>query len=185
MHLPKEPSKKMYQPNSRSGFTMIEILVVMVIIGVLAAIGLGSFTSTQVKSRDARRKSDLTNISKALELFYNDRGEYPQTAKGRIYGCESYTTPQPCEWGDDFSVGDVMYMVDLPTDPRGTEYVYIQEDNWYALYTRLENTLDKDVPKAPGSSEGGVYSGIDCGENGGCNYRVASPNAPEVTVVAE
>ena len=49
------------------GFTLIELLVVITIIGILAGIGLNSFQSSQKKSRDATRKSDLRQISHALE----------------------------------------------------------------------------------------------------------------------
>ena len=167
------------------GFTMIEILVVMIIIGLLAAIGLGNFTSTQLKSRDARRKSDLANIAKALELYYNDRLEYPAAQGGSIVGCGAdFSSLIVCDWGTDFSVGETLYMVDLPADPTGAEYVYIQQDNWYALYTRLENNLDKDVPKPDGLDVPGVYVGVNC-PSGGCNYRVSSTNAPDVQVIQD
>ncbi|MGB9706948.1 MAG: type IV pilin protein, partial [Microgenomates group bacterium] len=59
------------------GFTLIELLVAVAILGILATVGLGSFQSSQMKGRDARRKSDLSQIQKALEMYYNDKGAYP------------------------------------------------------------------------------------------------------------
>lgn len=65
---------------SRSGFTIIELLVVVVVIGILAGIVLFSYSSTQARSRDAKRKTDVANIIKAMELYYSDNGKYPQPA---------------------------------------------------------------------------------------------------------
>lgn len=62
---------------SRSGFTIVEILVVIVIIAILAAIVIVSYNGIQARNRDAQRKTDIANIIKALELYYADNGEYP------------------------------------------------------------------------------------------------------------
>lgn len=62
---------------SPRGFTLIEILIVIVLIGVLSTIGLETFQSAQKKGRDAQRKSDLSQVQKALELYYNDKNQYP------------------------------------------------------------------------------------------------------------
>jgi len=62
---------------SKSGFTIIELLVVVVVIGILAGITLVAYNGTQARSRDARRKTDVANIIKAMELYYSDNGQYP------------------------------------------------------------------------------------------------------------
>ena len=56
----------------KRGFTLIELLVVVAIIAVLSVIGLTIFTGVQKGARDARRKSDMEAISKALEVNYNN-----------------------------------------------------------------------------------------------------------------
>jgi len=71
----------------KKGFTLIEIMVVITILGVLIAMVSGSFMASQKKSRDLRRKSDLAQISKALEFYSNDNGRYPAASGGLIEGC--------------------------------------------------------------------------------------------------
>lgn len=59
------------------GFTLIELLVVIAIIGLLSSVVLASLNSARAKGRDARRVSDLQEISKALEFYYDKYGYYP------------------------------------------------------------------------------------------------------------
>ena len=70
-----------------SGFTLLELLVVISIIGILISLGAVSFTTAQKKSRDARRRTDMKQIQTALELYFNDAGGYP----GNINGAISYS----------------------------------------------------------------------------------------------
>ena len=60
-----------------SGFTIVEILVVISIIGILTAIGFASYSSIQSGTRDHERSSQITIISEALEKYYDQNGEYP------------------------------------------------------------------------------------------------------------
>lgn len=158
------------------GFTLLEILVVIVIIGILSTIGLRTFASSQLKGRDSRRKSDLHNISSALEAYYNDKGQYPAAGNGLILGCES-NAAEACTWGEiwqeDFNttgVQNTVYMVELPADPSvGLEYFYVSAvpNKSYRLYARLENVQDGTI--------NAVGSGYQCG-TAECNYVVASSN---------
>lgn len=63
-----------------SGFTMIEVLVVVAVIGILSTIGVVAFTKVQTDSRDNQRSSRATVISEALEKYYQQNGEYPSCA---------------------------------------------------------------------------------------------------------
>ena len=62
---------------SRAGFTLVELLVVIAIIGILASVVLVSLNSARGKARDARRISDLHQLSLALENYYDSNGQYP------------------------------------------------------------------------------------------------------------
>jgi general secretion pathway protein G len=61
------------------GFTMIELLVAATILSILAAIGLVSFSSANVRARDGKRKADLEQARSALELYRSDVGYYPKS----------------------------------------------------------------------------------------------------------
>jgi len=157
----------------QSGFTLIEILVVMVIIGIIASIGFGSFQSSQTKGRDSNRKSDLDQIGKALETYYNDKGQYPTDTGGLINGCGAGGI---CDWGDEFTdENGTNYMVKIPSDPRtNMNYYYSSDGTSYQIYAMLENDLDRDI-QVDASDIKQEYSGLNCGA-GNCNYGIASPN---------
>ncbi len=67
---------------SSDGFTLIELLVVIAIIGVLASVIIASLDSARAKGQDAVRKSDLTQIATALELYYNNHGTFIVSGSG-------------------------------------------------------------------------------------------------------
>jgi len=62
--------------NKQNGFTLIELLVVIAIIGILSSVVLASVSNSRAKARDARRKSDLSEIKTALELYNAKCGTY-------------------------------------------------------------------------------------------------------------
>lgn len=63
----------------KKGFTLIELLVVVAIIGLLSTLSIVALNTARAKARDARRVSDVKQIQTALELHYNDKGDYPAT----------------------------------------------------------------------------------------------------------
>jgi general secretion pathway protein G len=156
---------------SPNGFTLIELLIAIMIISVLVGIGIMSFLSSQTKSRDSQRKSDLANIARSLEMYYSDKGRYPDATGGLINGIE---------WGEEFAddtvTGGAVYMVKLPSDPGAGTYYYSIDTNGVAfrLYALLENTKDRAIPQ-DGDGLPTTYAGTDCGGEA-CNYGVASAN---------
>jgi type II secretory pathway pseudopilin PulG len=125
-----------------------------------------------MKSRDSQRKSDLGQIAKSLEMYYNDKGKYPTAQSGLIANIA---------WGSAFkdtsTANGATYMVKLPKDPGSTTYYYFSDVNGtgYKLYANLENTRDKDVPKDADNNPI-LYAGTNCGNAVECNYGIASSN---------
>lgn len=166
------------KPSSSTGFTLIELIIVMVIISILTMLISGNFLNSLQKGRDARRKNDVTQIQRALEIYYEDYRRYP-AAGGVPFG------GQFCIGGCT-GVGKV-YMMNVPDDPNKTyHYQYMVDSDkgqYYYLLTCVENYVnDKGVnvsSKGYCSSPSGCTSAdIMCTGCDTCKFYVGSPNAP-------
>lgn len=101
------------------GFTLIELMVVLVIIGVLAALIVPNVLDRADDARVAAARSDLNNIKQALKLYRLDNQRYP-TAEQGLNALVTRPTMGvvPPNWKP--------YIEKLPKDPWGREYQYIQ-----------------------------------------------------------
>lgn len=166
----------------KKGFTLIELLVVITIIGILSSIGLNTFTSSQIRSRDGKRKAHVKQIVDALESYYNDKEEYPaDDGNGNMLAC-GVDAEEVCTWGSSSmqnTTTGTVYMIQLPADPtQGYSYYYDATTtgttiNKFQLYTRLENTKDVAITKVDEVPQ--AYTDIDCGTKA-CNYGLSSTN---------
>lgn len=105
----------------RSGFTLVELLVVIVIIAILAAITMVAYNGIQGRARDAGRLSDIETIAKALELYYGDNGQYPYgscTSGCLING--SWSDTNDGSWANLASALVPKYISSMPTEPKPT-----------------------------------------------------------------
>ena len=71
---------------TKKGFTLIELLVVIAIIGLLATLSVVALNNARLKSRDAKRVSDIKQIQTALELYFVDANAYPYSAAAVVLG---------------------------------------------------------------------------------------------------
>lgn len=124
----------------QSGFTLLELLIVIVIIGILALIIVPGLASGPKRARDAQRKSDMRAVKNALETYYNDNNVYPP---GAYAGLGTFLVNA--------------YIPSMPTDPKtgNTGYEYAPSPNAcdnsgtnctsYALTAHLENNKDSQI----------------------------------------
>lgn len=70
----------MLKKTAQKGFTIVELLIVIVVIGILAALVLNTFNGVQKRARDSDRQNDMTQLATQLEVYYNDNGHYPTIA---------------------------------------------------------------------------------------------------------
>jgi len=145
---------------NKSGFTLIELLVVIVIMGILVGITLFVYRGAQGRARDAQRQTDIANIQKALELYYDDNGSYPIPSGTSSAVGNTWYSSGDNSWMN-FAIAMLNATNKLPNDPTNTSngspltannYVYgyttgsycgKTSGQWYILVYRLEGAKEK------------------------------------------
>jgi prepilin-type N-terminal cleavage/methylation domain-containing protein len=141
-----------------SGLTLVELMIVLAIIAVLAALVIAYLSNQLFKGNDAKRKGDIDRIKIAVEEYEKDHDCYP--------------LPQTIDCRRDGGIGLKPYLNKIPCDPiTKASYYYEYEDSvcprWFRIYTVLQNT--NDIVAIPG-----------IGPNDAFNYVQSSGNAPGV-----
>ena len=171
----------------QKGFTIVELLIVIVVIGILAAIVIVAYNGVQGKSRDTARISKVKSISKAIELYYIDKGTYPQILDGQ--GRETICGSQTDNWGHcdrNKTLADLLapYMYIDPTSlsdaTQGNYYYWYtsqDSDNYqtYGLMVYLESNA--------GQNDSGYYANAyELGQKPAyCSSKYSGTNASWIT----
>ena len=101
------------------GFTLIEIMLVVIIIGALAAIIVPNFGGRSEQAKIVVAKADISNIATALKLYELDNGVFPSTAQGLLALRErAASSPVPKNWNGPYLEKDTV-------DPWGNPYLYV------------------------------------------------------------
>ena len=119
---PVVPGSRFLIPRSRSGFTLIELMVVISLIVLLASIGLATYTNGVTRSKEAVLKEDLFRMRDALDQYYADTNKYPASLEDLL--SEKYLRALPVDpftqatdWQTEMSEPD-------PSNPSAQTGVY-------------------------------------------------------------
>jgi len=118
----------MGRPTRAAGFTLLEIMIVVFIVGLLATLVAPRLMGRTDEARRVKATADLATIAQALDLYRLDSGVYPTTAQGLAALVTRPTTaPVPRAWRDGG------YVDQLPPDPWGNPYVYVATGDRFVL----------------------------------------------------
>lgn len=121
---------KNFKKYAQKGFTLIEVMVVVVILGILAAIIVPKIMSRPEQARMVKVKQDILAIQSALDLYKLDNGIYPTTDQGlEALVSKPTSSPAPRDWKSDG------YLRQIPNDPWGSEYQYTNNDDKLRIYS--------------------------------------------------
>lgn len=114
----------------QSGFTIIEVMVVVVILAILAAIIAPKIMSRPEEVRLVKVKQDVLAIQAALDLYRLDSGFYPSTDQGlQALVTKPNTPPIPRGWKSEG------YLHELPMDPWGEAYQYVNTNEKLRIFS--------------------------------------------------
>lgn len=149
----------------RSGFSLIELLVVISIIGVLTAVLMANFMGARERARDAQKIQDLNAMKNALRMYYNDHQSYPTGTAIMSFS--------------DFSATDQSELTKVMPGITGIGYTYYQ--------TRSGDGFNICVGLDAGGGESDISSQIKCGANntGVCGMGVGETAVKLFVVCAE
>lgn len=136
-----------YSNKHQSGFTLIEIMVVMVILGLLVAVVAPNILGRGEEARIGVAKTQIRNISNALDLYKLDNFNYPSTEQGlEALVTQPSGSPEAKNWNKNG------YLPSVPVDPWKNEYQYVSPGSQgpYDLYSF-----------GPDGREGGSEGGED------------------------
>lgn len=107
----------------QKGFTIVELLIVIVVIAILAAITIVAYNGIQQRAKNSQRQQDIKIIAKALELYYTDNGRYPNSTCSLGAGCKingSWNSTADASWSNLEAQLVPRYLSKVPQDPQAS-----------------------------------------------------------------
>ena len=115
---PNHSNKNRNLRSSSQGFTLVELLLVLVILGILAAIVLPRFTNRTKQAQIAATQTQIASFKTALDSYEVDNGSYPKGKSGLV---DLIQQPRDAQnWHGPYLSSDT-----IPKDPWGNEYIYL------------------------------------------------------------
>lgn len=131
------------------GFTIVELLIVIVVIGILAAITIVAYSGVQTRARTAEKVSDVAAVMKQLEMFYVDKGYYPRIDRLSPTNIDNTRTTMFNNVGYD------MFVAPGSAQPKSSYIGYVggmlPEQYTYKSFTSTGNQCD-NVANTPDES---------------------------------
>ena len=134
---------------SKSGFTIVELLIVIVVIAILAAISVVAYTGIQQRARNSIRAQDVATIQKGLELFRAENGRYPIATSPGSNIPAGFTSP---------------YVI------PGYSYSVATDDSW--LRELRQSGLIDTIPKGPNPNNSNYFIYYSSTAIGSCSEPV-------------
>jgi general secretion pathway protein G len=127
--------------NNRKGFTLIEIMVVIIILGLLAGLVLPKFLGQEEKAKVEVAKTQMRSLESALDAFKLDNGFYPATEQGLEALIKMPEIGRiPAKWRE----GGYLKPARIPKDPWGKDYVYISPGSESREYEIISYGADSE-----------------------------------------
>lgn len=121
---PRQPARR----SSQAGFTLIEILVVVMILGLLISLAAPSFLGRTDEARVVKAKADIKAVEESLALYRLDSGAYPTSEQGLDALVEFPSRGQaPRNWREGG------YIERIPLDPWDSELLYASDGRTYVI----------------------------------------------------
>jgi type II secretion system protein G len=162
---------KKHKPSK--GFTLIEMLIVVAILGLLASIITAPLMASRKRARDGKRIENFRVIRDALEMYHNDNGHYPPSpcgwnCNGYYYSCKTNTSASS-HWSN-FQAYLQPYLNEVPEDPINKPNIAPWHKTIEGLCYAYGNVSNPGVGPVPGGSTDHSYD---------LTTRLETPNHPE------
>ncbi len=132
------------------GFTLLELIIVIAIIGILAAIAMPAMKDMPTRANEAVLKTNLHTLRDVIDQYYGDKGHYPETLQALV---------------------EAGYLRALPTDP-----ITKKNDTWVPVF----EDPDKEQPSDSGGDKGSGSSGSGSSTGGGSSADPPAPGVVDV-----